>query len=135
MNSSRIRTTCSSSRGGCTWSWGVYLVLGGVCSGGVSALGGRLLWGACTWSQGGVCSQGCLLQEWGCAPGQVLCPVDRHTPVNILPCPKLRLRAVINIEKKGIGFLYSISGSTTHWWLIRVTLVVAFDFLPQILGR
>ena len=21
-------------------------------------------------------------------------PVDRHTPVNILPCPKLRLRAV-----------------------------------------
>ena len=22
-------------------------------------------------------------------------PVDRHTPVNILPCPKLRLRAVI----------------------------------------
>ena len=25
-------------------------------------------------------------------------PVDRHTPVNILPCPKLRLRAVINLE-------------------------------------
>ena len=24
-------------------------------------------------------------------------PVDRHTPVNILPCPKLRLRAVIII--------------------------------------
>ena len=25
-------------------------------------------------------------------------PMDRHTPVNILPCPKLRLRAV-NIQK------------------------------------
>ena len=25
-------------------------------------------------------------------------PVDRHTPVNILPCPKLRLRAVIISE-------------------------------------
>ena len=27
-------------------------------------------------------------------PGPVTPPVDRHTPVNILPCPKLRLRAV-----------------------------------------
>ena len=26
-------------------------------------------------------------------------PMDRHTPVNILPCPKLRLRAVISAEK------------------------------------
>ena len=41
-------------------AWGVYLVLGGVCSGG-SAPGGCLLGGCligrCTWSQGG----GCLL--------------------------------------------------------------------------
>ena len=29
-------------------------------------------------------------------------PVDRHTPVNILPCPKLRLRAV----KMQIGLLH-----------------------------
>ena len=36
---------------------------------------------------------GCLLR--GGVPGQVLPPVDRQTPVNILPCPKLRLRAVI----------------------------------------
>ena len=28
-------------------------------------------------------------------PGAYIPPVDRHTPVNILPCPKLRLRAVI----------------------------------------
>ena len=28
-------------------------------------------------------------------PGPGTPPVDRHTPVNILPCPKLRLRAVI----------------------------------------
>ena len=31
-------------------------------------------------------------------------PVDRHTPVNILPCPKLRLRAVINFKKKRFNF-------------------------------
>ena len=30
-------------------------------------------------------------------PGPCTPPVDRHTPVNILPCPKLRLRAVITI--------------------------------------
>ena len=55
--------------GGCTWSQGVYLpggvpgLLGDVylVLGGVPARG-------CTWSCGGV-------------PGQVLPPVDRHTPV------------------------------------------------------
>ena len=30
-------------------------------------------------------------------PGAGTPPVDRHAPVNILPCPKLRLRAVMNI--------------------------------------
>ena len=30
-------------------------------------------------------------------PGPGTPPVDRHTLVNILPCPKLRLRAVINL--------------------------------------
>ena len=29
--------------------------------------------------------------------------VDRQTPVNILPCPKLRLRAVINVNSKEIN--------------------------------
>ena len=28
-------------------------------------------------------------------------PVDRHTPVNLLPCPKLRLRAVMNVDCTG----------------------------------
>ena len=74
----------------------------------------RMLWGGCTWSRGGgVPGQGGVPGPGGCVPGwggylvpgvvylvrggtwsQVLPPVDRHTPVNILPCPKLRLRAV-----------------------------------------
>ena len=58
---------------------------GGICSGG----GG-----------GGVCSGGgCLLRGVYLVPGGCTWsgtpPVDRHSPVNILPCPKLRLRAVI----------------------------------------
>ena len=100
---------------GCTWSWGVlgvYLVLGGVCSwGGVPGLGrgsapggmylvpggvpgprGRLLLGGVPGLEGVFAPGGCLLLRG--VPGQVLPPVDRHTPVNILPCPKLRLRAV-----------------------------------------
>ena len=95
------------SAGGCLLP-GRCLLLGvsaprGVCSQGcllpgVSAPGGCLLsrGGVCSWGvsapRGCVCSGGCLLQ--GGAPGQVLPPVDRHTPVNILPCPKLHLRAV-----------------------------------------
>ena len=58
--------------GGGTWSRGV-------CSRG------------CTWSGGGVCS---LL--WGVDLVRYFPPPrDRQMPVNILPCPKLRLRAVI----------------------------------------
>ena len=40
----------------------------------------------------------------GAPPGTMHPPVDRHTPVNILPCPKLRLRAVniLNILKQVI---------------------------------
>ena len=43
---------------------------------------------------GGVSGWGVL--SWG-VPGQLLPlpPVDRQTPVDLLPCPKLRLRAVI----------------------------------------
>ena len=97
--------------------------LGGVCSGGVclegvsasggtSAPGGLLLGGVCFWGGvcsgggmvsaprgvsalegGGVCSRGVYLVLGG-VPGQVLPPVGRHTPVNILPCPKLRLGLV-----------------------------------------
>ena len=131
MHSSRMRTARSSSRRGCTWSWGVYLVLEGVPSPGgctwfwgVSAPGGVPGSGGCTWSwgvsaprgvylvKGGVPGlggylllRGCLLPGGGCLLRGVSAPrgctwsgtppVDRHTPVNILPRPKLRLRAVI----------------------------------------
>ena len=81
-----------------------------VCSCGVSAPAGCLLPGGCLLLGrclllGGVCSLGVYL-VWGVCSrgmylvlgGQVLSPpVDRYTPVNILPCPKL-LRAVIKIQ-------------------------------------
>ena len=78
---------------GCTWSQGVYLVPGGVP-------GPR----GCTWSQGGVPGPGG--STWaGTPPGpgtppppvdwSGTPPVDRQRPVNLLPCPKLHLRAVI----------------------------------------
>ena len=95
--------------GGCTWSWGVCLVLGGVPGpGGCTCLvwGVYLVPGGCTclvpggylpgrrvnlvpggvpaWSRGGCTWSGTplLWTEW-------------HTLMKILPCPKLRLRAVI----------------------------------------
>ena len=54
---------------------------------------------------GGVCSRGsaCEVSTW-----RGVChthSVDRQTPVKILPCPKLRLRAVTNSRKDKI----------THW--------------------
>ena len=84
--------------GGCTWSWRVS-ALGGVCSRGVSALGGCVPGPRGVPGLGRVCSRGVPGQRGvsapGGVPGQVLPPpVDRYTPVNILPCPKLRLRAV-----------------------------------------
>ena len=68
MHSSRMRTVRNSSRlpggylvlrgvpgpGGCTWSWGVYLVPGVY-----------LVWG-CTWSQGGVPGLGGYSWSQGC---------------------------------------------------------------------
>ena len=67
---------------------GRYLLLGGVPGlGGVSAPGGVPGPRGCTWSWGVSAPGGCT---WSGTP-----PVDRHTPVNILPCPKLRLRAVM----------------------------------------
>ena len=93
--------------------WGRVSALGGVCSQQVSAPGvswGHLPlggWGLGVSASGGVCSQGgCLLLGGVCCrggvhlvpggvPGEALPPGDRHTPVNILSSPKLRLRAVI----------------------------------------
>ena len=44
-------------------------------------------------------------------PGPGTPPVDRHTPVNILPCPKLRLRAV-----KALATFTCIS-KASQWYL------------------
>ena len=97
----------------------------GVCSGG-SALGGVSSWGGglvgnvCSW--GVSAPRGCLLQRGsglgGCllpggVPGQVLPPVDRHTPVNILPCPKLRLRVVTKQKSDKMLPLVSIELETS----------------------
>ena len=82
--------------GGCSWSWGCTWSWGCLLRGVYLVTGGCLL------------QEGCLLR--GGAPGQVLpspSPVDRHTPVNILPCPKLRLRAVINYFGVCSSFLWN----------------------------
>ena len=79
--------------------------------GGVSALGGICSWGG-IWSWGVSAPGGVSAPRGGLFPGGVPGPggtwsgtppppVDRHTPVNILPCPKLRLRAVKILEKSG----------------------------------
>ena len=91
-------------RGACTWSGGVYLVQGCTWSMGCTWSGG------CTWSwevylPGGV-------PAWG-VPTQVL-PLwtEWQTGVKILPCPKLRLRAVIiwpvgkKINPENIDFVF-----------------------------
>ena len=103
--------------------WPACSALGGrgVCSrrdvpgpGGVSALGDVCSCGGgvfaprgCTWSWGG---GGCLLcgvyLVWGCTWSGTSPPVDRQTPVNILPCPKLRLRAVIKEKLVRTVFAY-----------------------------
>ena len=85
--------------GGCTWSQGVYL----------PGLGGVPAWswgGVPAWSQGGCTCLvwgGYLPGLWGYLPGlpgglpgQVLPPLwtEWHTLMKILPCPKLRLRAI-----------------------------------------
>ena len=82
---------CLLLGGGCTWSQG------GVCSGGVSAMGGGpgpggVCSGGCTWSWG-VSALGVYLVPGGC---QVLPPCEQNDKQvqKILPCPKLRLRAV-----------------------------------------
>ena len=86
-----------SARGGLVWGclFGGGLLWGGGHWGleGVSAPGGCLLWGVYL-VLGGVSALGGVSGPAG-VPGQVLPHVDIYTPGNILPCPKLRLRAVI----------------------------------------
>ena len=107
LHSSRMRTagalTVSPSMlctGGCTWSRGVYLVLGGVpgpgrCTWSWGAVPGPrgvyLVPGGCTWSRACTWSWGVYLVPVGGVPGQVLPPVNRitHTCKNIT-LPQLR---------------------------------------------
>ena len=98
--------------GVCARGRGVYLV-GGVCSWGgvpgprgVSSLGGVPGPGGCL-LPGDVCSGGCLLL-WGCTWSGTP-PVDRQTPVNLLPCPKLRFRAVIIVRIRDLCIMSSQS--------------------------
>ena len=67
----------------CTMHWGICSG-GGVWSGGVPGPGGA-------WSGGSVVSQHALWTEW-------------QTGAKILPCPKLRLRAVITKKKDLVNF-------------------------------
>ena len=120
LHSNRVQTvhalTVSQSmlcRGGCTWSWGVYLVQG------VSAPGRCLFWGVCLLQEGGVAPGESALGGWctwsqGGVPAQVLPTVDRQMPVNTLPCPKLRLRAVKNEEHFLISNLKWLKMSTCN---------------------
>ena len=64
---------------------------GDLCAGGICP-GGSLSRGSLSKGAGGSLSRGSL-------SGRPLCPVDRQTPVKLLPCPKLRLRAVNIFEK------------------------------------
>ena len=66
------------------------------CAGGVSALGGCLLWGV-------VCSWGCLLPGYVCLGGGIPACTEAERPceqnswhmlLKILPCPKHRLQPV-----------------------------------------
>ena len=89
----------------------MYLVPGGVWSGGVWSRGVSGLGGV--WSMGGCLVHGGVSDPGG-VPGQVLPPVDIQTPVNLLPCPKLRLRAVINVDLKCSGTSKGPPGPTSH---------------------
>ena len=111
-------------RGVCTWSQGVYLVPGGVpSSGGVPGLVGcvpapggvYLVPGAVYLVPGGVPGPGRY------CPGTSPSPVDRHTPVSILPCPKLHLQAV-----KSLRWMVVMS---YEWWCACSDLVISVRVL------
>ena len=79
----------------------VYLVpgaclLGGVCLGGVSAQGGHVCWGGGMSAGEGACLPGVYLPRYSPPMNWsgTLPHLDRQIPVNLLLCPKLRLRAV-----------------------------------------
>ena len=71
---------------------GVYLVPGGTCSGGCTCSGGYLVWGG-TWSGGMYLVPG-VPAPGGTWSGTPPLWTEWQTGAKILPCPKLRLRAV-----------------------------------------
>ena len=106
LHSSRMRTARSltvspsmlCARGGCLLLGGVPAPEGGAgaCSGGCLVQGGGAWSGgyACSW--GGTCSGLCGIPA--CTEADPLPPCGQnswHTLLKILPCPKLRLRAII----------------------------------------
>ena len=112
LHSSKMRTACALTVSPSMLCRGVYLVPGGgylvpggggyLVPGGVPGPGGSAPGlesvpglGGCTWSGGVPGPEGCTWSR-GCTWSGTPPTVDRHTPVNLLPCPKLRLRAVIN---------------------------------------
>ena len=120
--SARAGGVCSGAV--CSGGWCLLLGGGGVCSGGHLlrgvCSGGCLLWGCLLpggSAPGGVSAPGGCTWSWGGVHGQVLPPVDRHTPVNILPCPKLRLRAV----KIAMGIFDDINASQVEQYVSIVT--------------
>ena len=109
--------------GGCTWSQGGYMVGGCTWSQG-STWFGRYTWsqggvhlvlGGCTWSQGVYLVRGVYLvlgrdvpALGGGVPGQN----SWHTLLKILPCPKLRLRAVkIRFLQEAIESFFALKHS------------------------
>ena len=93
--------------GVCTWSWGVCTWSGGCTWSPWGVPGPR----GCTWSQGGVPGPGGVPGLRG-VPGQVPPPVDRQMPVNLLPCPKLRLW-VVNMYDL-LGFTVAVVNPLLH---------------------
>ena len=58
-------------------------------------------------------------------PGAGTPPVDRHTPVNILPCPKLRLRAVIK-QSLVCGVIGRCQGHTNLWFYKKYEFLLSW---------
>ena len=93
---------------------------------------------------GGVCQGGCLPRGGGCLPRGCVClgglpdhppcgQKEWHTPVKILPCPKLRLRAVINLTHKRTIITNYFMHCTSKWThVLRIHSFFIFLFVTCI---
>ena len=99
-----MRTACSSSRllgegeVGCLPPWGGVSLAGGLLGRGLSLAGGLLARGVCF--PGGV------------PPSRETLPCGQnswHTLLKILPCPKLRLRAVKRVQSLKKFFIFAFA--------------------------